>query len=318
MSWELGVIAFGVMATLGALAAALAALRASPRDAVVARIDRVVGRAATTAAPKRDGEDAGRAAEVLQKLARPFLSLVRPTRGEELSLLRGRLVLAGLRSERAMELFLYSKLVLAVFNTLIFFQINGRLSHGLQFPMVGAAALLVCGFGFFLPNIWLGSRIKSRQVMLERALPDGMDLLVTCVEAGLSLDASLARVGEELALAAPLLSRELNITFLETQAGVPRRDAFRHLAERTGLEDLRQLAAVLTQTEMFGTSVARALRTHSDGMRARRMHRAERAAAVAALKMTFPLVMCILPSLMALVLGPAIISILHNFIHRPR
>ncbi|HVR63985.1 MAG TPA: type II secretion system F family protein [Polyangia bacterium] len=316
MSWELGVIAFGVMATMAALAAAMAALRASPRDAVVARIDRVVRRAPGTG--RRDSEDSSRAAEVLQKLARPFLSLVRPTRGEELSLLRSRLVQAGLRSERAMELFLTSKLVLAVVNTLIFFQINGRLPHGLRFPMVAAAALLVCAFGFFLPNVWLNSRIKSRQLMLERALPDGMDLLVTCVEAGLSLDAALARVGEELKLAAPLLSRELNITFLETQAGVPRRDAFRHLAERTGLEDLRQLAGVLTQTEVFGTSVARALRTHSDGMRAHRMHRAERTAALAALKMTFPLVTCILPSLMAIVLGPAIVSILHNFINRPR
>jgi tight adherence protein C len=245
-----------------------------------------------------------------------LIGLARPTRVDELSQLRSRLVQGGLRSERAMEAFLCSKLVLAVAATLAFLQINGRLAHGLKFPMVGAATLLVCSVAFFLPNVWLGMRIKERQTTLERALPDAMDLLVTCVEAGLSLDASISRVALELAMAAPLLARELNLTFLETQAGVTRREAFRHLSERTGLDDLRQLAGVLTQTEMFGTSIARALRIHADGMRLRRMHRAERKAAMAAVKMTFPLVVCILPSLMAVVMGPAVISILHNFIKR--
>jgi tight adherence protein C len=140
-----------------------------------------------------------------------------------------------------------------------------------------------------------------------------MDLLVTCVEAGLGLDAALSRVAEEMALAAPLLGRELNVTFLEIQAGVPRRDAFRRLADRTGVEDLKTLSAVLTQTEIFGTSIARALRVHAEGMRVKRMQKAEERAAMVSVKMTFPLILCILPSLIAVVLGPAAAQIAATF-----
>ena len=139
-----------------------------------------------------------------------------------------------------------------------------------------------------------------------------MDLLVTCVEAGLGLDAALARVADEIRLASPLLAQELNLTFLEIQAGIARRDAFRRLSERTGVEDLRQLSAVLTQTEMFGTSIAKALRVHADGMRIKRMQRAEERAASVGVKMTLPLILCILPSLIAVVLGPAMVSMIEQ------
>jgi tight adherence protein C len=151
-------------------------------------------------------------------------------------------------------------------------------------------------------------------VEIERSLPDAIDLLVTCVEAGLGLDAALSRVAEEITLAAPLLAAELKVTFLEIQASIPRRDAFRRLSERTGVEDLRQLSAVLTQTEMFGTSIARALRVHSEGMRIRRMQRAEEKAAMVGVKMTLPLILCILPTLMAVVLGPAVATIMTKII----
>jgi tight adherence protein C len=250
------------------------------------------------------------------RLLRPFVALARPTRADELSRLRGRLVQAGLRSPHAMELFLGAKLVLAAAATLTFLELNGRLARGLRFPMEEALALLVCAAAFFLPNLWLAGRIQDRQGTIERTLPDAMDLLVTCVEAGLGLDAALARVADELALAAPLLAGELVTTFLEIQAGLTRRDAFRRLAERTGVEDLRQLSAVLTQTEVFGTSIARALRVHADGMRIRRMQRAEQKAAMVGVKMTFPLVLCILPSLIAIVLGPAVVSIVTNLIDK--
>jgi tight adherence protein C len=136
-----------------------------------------------------------------------------------------------------------------------------------------------------------------------------MDLMVTCVEAGLGIDAAMARVADEIGLASPLLGAELNLTFLEVQAGVSRPDAFRRLAERTGVEDLRSLSAMLIQTELFGTSVARALRVHAEGMRVRRMQRAEERAAMVGVKMTIPLVLFILPSLISVLLGPAIVSI---------
>jgi tight adherence protein C len=306
MNGELVAIAMAITAALVASGAAVRALVAPPRSEVLERIDRVVG------APQTDG---GRARQgkkgpgVWSRLGHPFVSLARPSRPDELSRLRLQLIQAGLRSERAMEVFLASKLVLAASATVIFFQVNGRLPRGLIFPMEEAAALAVCAAAFFLPNLWLASRTKERQGTIERGLPDAMDLLVTCVEAGLGLDAALARVADELKLATPLLAAELNTTCLEVQAGIARREAFRRLSERTGVEDLRQLSAVLAQTEVFGTSIARALRVHADGMRVRRMQEAERRAAMVGVKMTFPLILCILPSLMAIVLGPAMVAI---------
>jgi tight adherence protein C len=142
-----------------------------------------------------------------------------------------------------------------------------------------------------------------------------MDLLVTCVEAGQGLDQALLRVATELKAVAPLLASELNTTFFEAQAGLSRRESFRRLAERTGVDDLRQLAAVLTQTEIFGTSIARALRVHAEGMRTVRMHHAERQAGMVSVKMTFPLVLCILPTVVGVVLGPAIVKMAEHFMH---
>ncbi|HEX3694214.1 MAG TPA: type II secretion system F family protein [Polyangia bacterium] len=313
VNWELGAIALGVTALLVALAAAAQVLLA-PQDGVVARIDRLVSR--PEGEPTRMSREENRAAVLLGRLLRPLVALARPTSTDEISRLRSSLVRAGLRSERAMEIFLISKLVLAGAATMTFLNFNSRLPHGLRFPMVGAVALLVCGVAFFLPNIWLSQRTKGRQTSIERGLPDAMDLLVTCVEAGLGLDAALGRVAAELKPVAPLLAAELILTVREAQAGLPRREALRRLSERTGVDDLRELAAVLAQTEIFGTSIARALRIHADGMRTRRMQIAERKASMVGVKMTFPLIFCVLPSLMAVVLGPAIVSIAANIITR--
>lgn len=315
LSWELGALGLGVMVVLAAAGAAVYSWTAAPGDGVMDRIDRVTRRK-DAAAIRLDGPEATKAATVLRRLASPLVALVKPTRSDELSLLRNQLIHAGLRSRHAMEAFLASKLALATTATLIFLQVNSHMADGLRFPVVGAAALVVCAAAYFLPNLWLVLLTKGRHADIRRGLPDAMDLLVTCVEAGLGLDAALSRVSRELKLAAPLLAAELNLTFLETQAGVSRRDAFRRLAERTGVDDLRQLTAVLTQTEIFGTSVATALRVHSDGMRMVRMQQAERKAAMVAVKMTIPLVLCILPSLIGVVLGPAIVEIATKLVNR--
>jgi len=201
--------------------------------------------------------------------------------------------------------------------TMAFLLVNGHLPNPIKFPTDAGLALVLAALTFFLPNLWLRGKIGERQTAIERALPDAMDLLVTCVEAGLGLDAAINRVSEEMTLAAPLLSEELRHTSLEIQAGVPRADGFRRLAERTGVEDLRALAAVLIQTDMFGSSIARALRTQSESMRIRRAQRAEEKAAMVSVKMTIPLIMCILPSLIAVVMGPAIAMIVRNFAGQP-
>jgi tight adherence protein C len=247
------------------------------------------------------------------QLLKPFSAIAKPTKGDELSRAQLNMIRAGLRGENALEIFMGLKLFLAPLLTIAFLELNANLSSPMQFPVDVVLAVWICGFVFFVPNFWLNSKIKERQQALERALPDAMDLLVTCVEAGLGLDAAMSRVSQELVLSAPLLGEELNHTFLEVQAGVPRADSFRRLAERTGVEDLRSLSAMLIQTDIFGTSVARALRIHSDGMRVKRMQQAEEKAAMVSVKMTIPLVLFILPSLMAVVMGPAIVMITQSF-----
>jgi tight adherence protein C len=251
--------------------------------------------------------------KTLAALLKPFAALAKPTKSDELSRARLNMIRAGLRGENALEIFMGLKLFIAPLVTIAFLEFNANLANPLQFPVDVVLAIWICGFCFFVPNFWLNGKIKERQQALERALPDAMDLLVTCVEAGLGLDAAIARVSQELVLSAPILADELNQTFLEVQAGVPRADSFRRLAERTGVEDLRSLSAMLIQTDIFGTSVARALRIHSDGMRVKRMQQAEEKAAMVSVKMTVPLVLFILPSLIAVVMGPAIVMITQSF-----
>ncbi len=163
--------------------------------------------------------------------------------------------------------------------------------------------------GYYFPNVWLASRAKARQLAIERGLPDTLDLLVTCVEAGLGLDAALQRVAAETRLAWRVLGEELEQTFLEVKAGIPRVEAFRRLAHRTGVRELKSLSATLAQSQTFGTSVGLALRVQAEGVRVRRMQRAEELAGYVSVKMALPLTFCILPTLFAAILGPAIIKI---------
>jgi tight adherence protein C len=297
-----------ILATLGltvALVAVAAGLRSmffsGPSD-VVRRLERTVGRA--------DAVDraVGRPTRTLSKVLQPLSWLARPTKAAELSRLRNRLIQAGLRGPFALETFLATKLILAFGATVLMLETNARFVQ-LKFPLDLVVPVWTCILAFFLPNFWLSSKVKERQTQIERALPDTMDLLVTCVEAGLALDAALSRVSEEIGLASQILGAEMNLTFLEIQAGVQRPDAFRRLADRTGVEDLRSLSAMLIQTDLFGTSVARALRVHAESMRTRRMQRAEERAAMVGVKMTIPLILFILPSLIGILLGPAMVSI---------
>jgi tight adherence protein C len=308
--WELGAVGVGVAVIVAAVAAAIQS-RVSPD---VAALEGPVRRPAPDAATiRRSGADGSGFSAWLTRVTAPLVALVKPPQGDELSQLRRTLIQAGLRSKHAMETFLASKVILAGTATLTFLEINRRQPDGLALTEAGGVALVICAAGFFVPNLWLASVGNRRKLQLRRDLPNAMDLLVTCVEAGLGLDQALSRVATELTPVAPILAGELNTTFLETQAGFSRRESFRRLAERTGVDDLRQLTAVLAQTEIFGTSIARALRGHADGMRIIRMQHAERKAAMVSVKMTFPLVLCILPCVIGVVLGPAIVSIAEHF-----
>jgi tight adherence protein C len=310
MSWELALASLGAMVAVVAAAAGIRTMLLSRTSQVVDRLERAVGRV-----PEVDRMTQARSG--LSKVLQPLSWVVRPSKAAELSRLRARLVQGGYRGPFALETFLAAKVILAFVCTVAALEINAHLPRRLEFPFDMVVTVWVCIIAFFLPNFWLSSKVRERQGHLEKALPEAMDLLVTCVEAGLGLDAALARVADEIGLASPLLGAELNLTFLEVQAGVPRPDGFRRLAERTGVEDLRSLSAMLIQTELFGTSVARALRVHSEGMRIRRMQRAEERAAMVGVKMTIPLVLFILPSLISVLLGPALVSIFETLFAAP-
>jgi tight adherence protein C len=174
--------------------------------------------------------------------------------------------------------------------------------------------LLAAVLGFMLPEMWLLWKIKRRQHLLRMALPDGLDLLVICVEVGLGLDQSILRVAQELRVVHPELSEELQMVNLEMRVGKSRLDALRELARRTGLDELKALVAMLIQTERFGTSIAQSLRVYSDDLRTRRRQRAEEMSAKTTVKMVPPLVFFIFPALLVVILGPAIIALMRQFV----
>jgi len=231
------------------------------------------------------------------------LSRALPVSPTEVSQTRQWLIQAGYRSAQHLTIYRGLRVLFAAlgFGGVVLFT-------GTSSPLlvVGIPAL-----GFFLPRFMLKRAVKERQRRIRLALPDALDLTVICVEAGLALDQAMLRVGEELGYAHPELSAEFHLFNLETRAGKPRVEALRNLAGRTGVEDLRALVATLVQTDRFGTSVAQALRVHSDSLRTERRQRAEEQAAKTTVKMIIPLVLFVLPSLIFVTVGPAVIQLMH-------
>jgi tight adherence protein C len=166
--------------------------------------------------------------------------------------------------------------------------------------------------GYMAPTIWLNLQIKSQQRSLEYGLPDALDLMVVCVEAGLAVDAAMQRVGSELAIAHPRLSKEMEITHLETRVGLSRSEALKNMGARTGSAALQSLASMLIQAERFGTSIAGALRIHGESLRSTRQFKAEEMAAKASVKMSFPLVLFIFPATFLILAGPTVIGLLNS------
>jgi tight adherence protein C len=171
------------------------------------------------------------------------------------------------------------------------------------------ATVWFSALGYVAPTIFIGGRIRRRQKEMQKALPDALDLLVVCVEAGLGLNQALVRVSEEIERLSPVLSEQFALVNLEIRAGTPRDDAFRNMGERTGLDDLKSLMAMLIQTDRFGTSIAQALRVQADTLRTKRRQRAEEAAAKTTIKLVFPLVLFIFPAMFVVILGSAMIQI---------
>jgi tight adherence protein C len=233
------------------------------------------------------------------------LSRALPISPSEVSQTRLWLIQAGYRNAQHGTIYRGLRVLFAV---LAFASVFLATGFGSPLLLVGLTA-----FGFFLPRFMLKKKLQERQRRIRLGLPDGLDLTVICVEAGLSLDQALMRVGNDLSHAHPELSSEFHLFDLETRAGKPRVEALRNLAERTGVEDLRSLVGTLIQTDRFGTSVAQALRVHSDSLRTERRQRAEEQAAKTTVKMIIPLVLFVMPSLIFVTVGPAVIQLMHIF-----
>jgi tight adherence protein C len=227
-----------------------------------------------------------------------------PKSEAEVSVIMARLQRAGFRDESAVKIFYGSKVIVPI--TLCVLAFITRVASFSPFFIY----ILCLGLGFLIPDFWLGRRITKRQSKIRRGLPDVLDLLVICIEAGLSLDQATARTSVELKIAQPELCDELNIVVLEQRAGRPRGEAWKHFAERTDVDCVRNLVSMLIQAEKFGTSIAKTLRIHGDTLRTQRVQAVEEAAAKTTIKLLFPLVFFIFPALFVVVLGPAFISIM--------
>ena len=222
--------------------------------------------------------------------------------------LRTGLVRGGFRRADAVMVFLGAKAICAVGLPLLWVSI----AHAMARPMgnITSWAIVFAMIGWYLPTMFLAWRQNERHAAMLSALPDALDLLVVCVESGLGVAAGLQRVSQEIHLASPVLASELSLVNQEMQTGVSRTDALRHLAERTGMDDLFALVAMLIQTDRLGTSVAASLRAHAESMRTKRRQRAEQMARKASIKLAFPLVFMVFPALLVIILGPAAIQLM--------
>jgi tight adherence protein C len=244
--------------------------------------------------------------QFLRRSRRPE-DLVSMATFEERSGLQLLLNRAGYRSAYADKVFWLSRFGLPVFLGILAYSYGkGTGMRDQSILLLVLSGLLV---GALLPGIMLRSKIRKRQEEITDALPDALDLLVVCVEAGLGINAAFVKITEEFRLTSPVLSEEFDIVNREMVAGKPRQDALRSLSDRTGVEEVKSFVAMLIQTEKLGTSLARSLRVHSDSLRTRRRQRAEEAAAKTTIKLVFPLVLLLFPALFIVILGPGAIQI---------
>jgi tight adherence protein C len=222
-----------------------------------------------------------------------------------------RLIRAGIYNEKAASIFFGIKMgLLLVIPVVVLIFWWGQTSQG---GLLIAGSIVLFILGYLLPDIVLDNLIKSRQKKIKEALPDALDLMVVCVEAGQGLNAAIKRVSDDLMESSPIIAREMLMVNLEIMAGLEREQALKNLGERTGVDDLISICNVLIQSDRFGTSIGQALKTQSDFMRTTRRKKLEELAAKTPVKLVFPLLLFIFPAIMVVVLGPAIIRISEFF-----
>ena len=268
------------------------------------RVYEQLGGPATFSMPTFDRaeEEQGLAVSVFEKIGQMV-----PVSPEDLSVTRNDLIAAGYRSESAVSIYFGIRAAAAVGLVLLALALRTTVTSnpvlGIVFPI--AAGLL----GYFGPSFVLGSLVGRRQERIRYGLPDALDLMVVCVEAGLGMDQAMQYVANELVIAHPDICQELEMANLEMRGGKRRTEALHNLAERTGEPELKKLVAVLIQTDRFGTSIADSLRTHSEFMRVRRRQEAEERAAKVGVKLVFPIFFLILPAMLVVVAGPGVLQV---------
>ncbi len=270
---------------------------------VSSRLEQVTSGARPQVQPLTEGAR-GRGVRLFGKVAKLFTPLPRLLGFGPNSDVTKRLVMAGYRQPEHAEILTAAKFVLpfGLASGAWFLVPDNRIF----WMIVGA------GVGFLLPDLWLTHAIRKRQETIRLSLPDALDLLAICMEAGLGLDQALFRVGRELRISHPELSSEFLLVNLEQRAGKPRMEAWRNMADHTGVDTVRSFVHMLVQTERFGTPISKSLGAFSDALRVKRRQQAEEMAAKTTIKMIPPLVLFIFPSLFIVLLGPAIISIMRN------
>jgi|SRR5450830_590749 len=247
----------------------------------------------------------------LSQLAAPLAKLSVPTDGWESSPVRLRFIHAGWRGATTPGLFHAGKTALTVgLPLLVYLAIAGDPAREFSVTFLYLAAAAACGY--YVPDLILKRKIKERQREIFESFPDALDLMTVCVEAGLAMDAALARVGAEIGLKSPVLAEELQLVTLEMRAGSAKDKALRNLALRTGVEDVDALTKMLIQADRFGTSVGVALRVQSEQLRTRRRQMVEEQAAKIATKLLFPLIFFIFPALLVVLLGPSVLQIMKS------
>jgi tight adherence protein C len=245
---------------------------------------------------------------LVEAIDSPFKKIpgVVPSSAKSLGRLRKRLAMAGYHSTQAVVVFGLVSLL-----TPIVFGLIALAVFGYRAGLIGVAFAAV--IGYLLPGVLLARKITKRKLEIQNGLPDALDLLIVCVEAGSGIDQAVAKVTEELQIAYPALSYELRLVGTEIRAGKSRTDAFKSFATRTKVDDVQSLVALLVQTDKFGTSIAQALRTHAETSRTKRRQRAEERAGKVGVKLVFPLVLFLFPALYIVILGPAAIQFLRVF-----
>jgi tight adherence protein C len=303
----LAIIVILTALTVGLFAITLLQLRPGP-GAAIGRLEQMHtgGQANDAVSRRRRQAKSERLMSVLQALGQQVGS-----NRKDSTAIRLLLIQAGFTEPRAVSIYWASRFGLAVGLPILALFVLPL--FGVTSNKVFLAVLYFGAMGWIAPAFYVKRRLKARQKEVQLALADMLDMLVVCVEAGLGLNQAMVRVADEIEHVSTVMSEQLAMVNLEMRAGTPRDEALKNFADRTGLPDIKSLVSMLVQTDRFGTSVADALRVHSETMRTKRRQRAEEAAAKTTIKLVFPLVLFVFPAMFVVVIGPSALAIYRAF-----